>query len=115
RLMSKEVNNAAGGWLKKITQTLAGEPQDREDLLELVRESGQRGLLDADALAMVEGVLEVAELQVRDIMVPRVQMVFVRREDSPARILQVVVESGHSRFPVLHEDRDDIVGILLAK
>lgn len=112
--MSKEVN-ATGGWLKKITQTFAGEPQDREDLLELLRESARRGLLDADALAMVEGVLEVADLQVRDIMVPRVQMVFVRREDSPARILQVVVESGHSRFPVLHEDRDDIVGILLAK
>ena len=112
--MSKEAH-AAGGWLRKITQTFAGEPQDREDLLELLRESARRGLLDADALAMVEGVLEVADLQVRDIMVPRVKMVFVRREDSPARILQVVVESGHSRFPVMHEDRDDIVGILLAK
>ena len=64
---------------------------------------------------MLEGVLEVADLQVRDIMVPRAQMVCVRRDDPAARILPVVVESGHSRFPVMDEDRDDIVGILLAK
>ena len=64
---------------------------------------------------MLEGVLEVGDLQVRDIMVPRAQMVFVRRDDPAARILPVVVESGHSRFPVMDEDRDDIVGILLAK
>jgi magnesium and cobalt transporter len=64
---------------------------------------------------MLEGVLEVSDLQVRDIMVPRAQMTFVRRNEPAARILSVVVESGHSRFPVLDEDRDDIVGILLAK
>ena len=64
---------------------------------------------------MLEGVLEVADLQVRDIMVPRGQMISVRRDDPPARILPAVVESGHSRFPVMDEDRDDIIGILLAK
>ena len=64
---------------------------------------------------MLEGVLDVADLQVRDIMIPRMQMVFVRRDDPASQILPTVIESGHSRFPVMDEDRDDIVGILLAK
>jgi magnesium and cobalt transporter len=107
--------NTTGRWLKRLTQGLASEPQDRQELLGVLREAGERGLVDADALTMLEGVLEVGDLKVRDIMVPRAQMVFVRRSDPPARILPVVVESGHSRVPVMDEDRDDIVGILLAK
>jgi magnesium and cobalt transporter len=106
---------ATGRWLRRMKQSLSGEPQDREALLALLREARERGLLDSDALSMLEGVLEVADLQVRDIMVPRAQMVFLRRDTQPAKILPVVVESGHSRFPVMDEDRDDIVGILLAK
>ena len=112
--MSKDLN-ATGRWLKRITQSLSGEPQDREELMQLLREAAERGLVDGDALTMLEGVLEVADLQVRDIMVPRVQMVFIRRDEPPERILPAVIESGHSRFPVMDEDRDDIVGILLAK
>lgn len=112
--MSKDLNTT-GRWLKRITQSLSGEPQDRTELVELLREASERGLLDADALTMLEGVLEVSDLQVRDIMVPRVQMVFVQRDDTPARILPAVIESGHSRFPVMDDDRDNIVGILLAK
>jgi magnesium and cobalt transporter len=111
--MTKDLN-ATGRWLKKITQSL-GEPQDREDLVGILRAANERGVIDDDACTMLEGVLEVADLQVRDIMVPRAQMVSVRRDDPPARILPTVVESGHSRFPVMDEDRDDIVGILLAK
>jgi len=107
--------NATGRWLRRLTQGLANEPQDRSELLKMLREAAERGLLDNDALTMLEGVLEVADLQVRDIMVPRGQMVFVRRDEPAARILPVVVESGHSRFPVMDEDRDNIVGILLAK
>jgi magnesium and cobalt transporter len=112
--MAKDLN-ATGRWLKRLTQSFAAEPQDRQELLAVLREAGERGLVDTEALTMLEGVLEVADLQVRDIMVPRVQMAFVRREDPASRILPVVVESGHSRFPVMDEDRDDIVGILLAK
>jgi magnesium and cobalt transporter len=112
--MAKDINTT-GKWLKRLTQTFAAEPQDRQQLLEVLREARTRGLLDADALPMLEGVLEVSDLHVRDIMVPRAQMVFVRRDDPAARILPTVVESGHSRFPVMDEDRDDIVGILLAK
>jgi magnesium and cobalt transporter len=107
--------NTTGRWLKRLTQGLATEPQDRQQLLGVLREAGERGVLDADALTMLEGVLGVADLQVRDIMVPRGQMVVVRRSTPAAKILAVVVESGHSRYPVMDEDRDDIVGILMAK
>ena len=112
--MAKDLN-ATGRWLKKIAQGFVGEPQDRTELVALLRQASQRGLVEADALSMLEGVLEVGDLQVRDIMIPRAQMVFVRRDDPFAKLLPVVVESGHSRFPVMDEDRDDIVGILLAK
>jgi magnesium and cobalt transporter len=111
--MAKDLNTT-GRWLKRLTQSLA-EPQDRKDLLAMLREAADRGLIDSDALTMLEGVLEVGDLQVRDIMVPRAQMVSVRRHEPLTRILPVVVESGHSRFPVMDEDRDNIVGILLAK
>ena len=112
--MAKETN-ATGRWLKRLTQTFSQEPQDREELLTVLRVAGDRGLLDAEALNMLEGVLDVTDLQVRDIMIPRVQMVYVRRDDPAEHILPAVIESGHSRFPVLDEDRDNIVGILLAK
>lgn len=112
--MTKDLN-ATGRWLKRLTQGLAPEPQDRQELLTVLRDAGERGLVDSDALTMLEGVLEVSDLKVRDIMVPRAQMVFVRRDQRAASIMPVVVESGHSRFPVMDEDRDDIVGILLAK
>jgi len=112
--MTKDLNST-GRWLKRLTQGFAAEPQDRQDLLALLREAGERGLVDTDALTMLEGVLEVSNLQVRDIMVPRAQMVFVHRDEPASRLLSVVVESGHSRFPVMDDDRDDIVGILLAK
>jgi magnesium and cobalt transporter len=106
--------NSTGRWLRRLTQGVA-EPQDRKELLTMLREAAERGLIDSDALTMLEGVLEVGDLQVRDIMVPRAQMVFIRRDQPATRILPVVVESGHSRFPVMDEDRDSIVGILLAK
>jgi magnesium and cobalt transporter len=112
--MAKELN-ATGRWLKKIAQGFVGEPQNRNELVSVLREAAERGLVEPDALGMLEGVLEVGDLQVRDIMIPRAQMVFVRRDDPFSKLLPVVVESGHSRFPVMDEDRDDIVGILLAK
>jgi magnesium and cobalt transporter len=112
--MAKDLN-ATGRWLKRLAQGFGAEPQNRKELLTLLRDAGERGLVEADALSMLEGVLEVGDLQVRDIMIPRAQMVFVRRDDPFEKILPVVVESGHSRFPVMDEDRDDIVGILLAK
>jgi hemolysin (HlyC) family protein len=112
--MAKDLN-ATGRWLKRLAQGFVGEPQDRQELLAVLRQVAERGIVEPDALTMLEGVLEVGDLQVRDIMIPRAQMVFVRRDDPFSKLLPVVVESGHSRFPVMDEDRDDIVGILLAK
>jgi magnesium and cobalt transporter len=108
-------NERAGGWLKRLRAQMTGEPQDREQLVEDVREAAERGLVDADSVQMIEGVLEVADLHVRDIMVPRSQMIVLERDLAPEELLPVVVEAGHSRFPVIGEDRDQVVGILLAK
>lgn len=104
-----------GGWLSRVLQAVSGEPRDREDLLEDLREAGESGLIDAEAASMVEGVLAVADQQVRDIMVARSAMVVVDQASPLREVLDVVVESGHSRFPVIGDDRDQVVGILLAK
>jgi magnesium and cobalt transporter len=114
--MSEQTQGGTGRWLlKRITQTMTGEPRDIAALIESLREASDRGLFDNDALVMLEGVLAVADMQVRDIMVPRSQMVFVQRDEPADSLLSLVVESGHSRFPVIGEDRDQILGILLAK
>jgi magnesium and cobalt transporter len=105
----------ASGWRDLLTRTLAGGLKERSQILELLREAYKRGLLDADALSMVEGALTMAELQARDLMVARAEMVCIRREATLASILPAVIESGHSRFPVVDGDKDDVVGMLLAK
>jgi magnesium and cobalt transporter len=107
--------SATGGWRGRLTRTLAGGLKERAQLLELLREAAKRGLLDGEAMAMIEGALTMSETQARDLMVARAEMVCIRREDPLARILPAVVESGHSRFPVTDGDKDDVVGILLAK
>jgi magnesium and cobalt transporter len=110
-----EDTSKTGRWLRRVSQALSGEPQDRAALVEQLRDAHTRNLIDAEALQMLLGVLEVADIQVRDIMVPRAQMIFVRRDDPAEKLLPAVLESGHSRFPVMDGDRDDVVGILLAK
>lgn len=102
-------------WFRRLTHAMGGEPRDREELVEVLREAGKRKLFDSDAQAMLEGVLEVSEMQVRDIMIPRPHMVVIERESRPLELLPIIVESGHSRFPVIGDDRDEVVGILLAK
>lgn len=102
-------------WMRKLGRALSGEAQDRDDLVVLMREALERGVIDTDAMQMLEGVLGVADLQVRDIMVPRAQMVAVRRDEPVEKLLPIIIESGHSRYPVIDDDRDDVVGILLAK
>ena len=114
--MSKnQSDNRRLSFLQKITASFSSKPADRHDLLELLRESETRNLLDHDALTMIEGALQVSEMQVRDIMVPRVQMIVIKHNADPEDILATVVESGHSRFPVVGGDTDEIAGILLAK
>lgn len=102
-------------WLERLAQALLGEPQDREQLISLLRDSEQRNLFDSDALGMIEGVLQVSEMQARDIMVPRSQMVILERDSDIKDIVPTVVESNHSRFPVIGENLDEVIGILLAK
>src|SRR5512139_1253236 len=102
-------------WVDKITHLLTGEPQDLDDLLEILREAREKQLLDTDALSMIEGVLQVSQMRVRDIMIPRVQMVVVPKNAPLESIFPLVIEFCHSRYPVIEEDRSKVVGILLAK
>jgi magnesium and cobalt transporter len=102
-------------WWRKLTQSLAGGPQTRDDLVAILTAAREQNLLDSDALAMIEGVIGTSERQVRDIMVPRAQMSVVQIDWSLDKILPVVVESGHSRFPAVTDSKDKVAGILLAK
>ncbi|WP_133511337.1 HlyC/CorC family transporter [Candidatus Thiosymbion oneisti] len=102
-------------WLKKLGRLIGCGPQDREQLVELLQDARSRALFDAEALSMLEGVLQVADLRVRDIMIPRADVVCVRRDDPLEEILRVAVESAHSRFPVIGDDKGEVVGMLLAK
>lgn len=102
-------------WWRRLTQRLAHSPNSRADVLELMRGAVDNRLIDSDAAAMIQGVFETAELQVRDIMVPRAQMVVIERDWPASRVLREVVEAGHSRFPVIGDSRDEVLGILLAK
>ena len=100
------------GWLRRLTQD---GPRDRAELVATMRAAARAGLIDGEALLMIQGVLRVADQHVRDIMVPRSQMVVLERDSGPQELLPAVIESGHSRFPVIGDDRDQIAGILLAK
>ena len=102
-------------WLSRLGLSLLGRSMEREDLIKILRVAGERQLLGQDALDMVEGVFQVSKMQVRDIMVPRSQMVVLERDVSPEDCLPVMNEHGFSRYPVIKEDRDNIIGVLLAK
>src|SRR5690606_16296698 len=106
-------SNGSGSrnWFDRLLQTLSGEPRDREELLELLRDAQRRNLFDADAQAMIEGVLQVSDMQVHDIMVPRAQMIVLEKDATLEEVLPVVIESGHSRFPVIGESRNEVAGI----
>lgn len=108
-------SNGSGNWVKKLKKLLPGVPKDRQALIEILRQSEQHNLLGPDVLVMIEGALHVSDMQVRDIMVPKIQMVSIKNDAKLDTIIKTVVESGHSRFPVVGEDSNDVVGILLAK
>jgi magnesium and cobalt transporter len=102
-------------WLERLSHFLLREPEDREQLIELLHSSFEKNLLDADALSMIEGVLQVSELQVRDVMIPRSQMDVIDITDPPEKFIPFVIETAHSRFPVIDDDKNHVIGILLAK
>ncbi|MDD4977347.1 MAG: transporter associated domain-containing protein [Gallionella sp.] len=101
--------------LERLSTLLMREPEDREQLIQLLYGAYKNNLLDADALAMMEGVLQVSERQVREIMIPRAQMDVIDISQSPEKFIPFVIETAHSRFPVTEGDKDNIIGILLAK
>jgi magnesium and cobalt transporter len=102
-------------WISRLGQLLTGEVQDQDELLDILKDAQEKHLLDSDALSMMEGVLQVAEMRVRDIMIPRVQMVVVPDEAELESILPLVIEFAHSRFPVIEDDKSTVVGVLIAK
>jgi magnesium and cobalt transporter len=102
-------------WLERLTHFLLREPENRGELVEIMHSAFERHLLDADALGMIEGVLNVGDMQVRDVMVPRSQMDVIDINDTPAEFIPRVIATAHSRFPVIDGSKDSVVGILLAK
>ncbi len=107
--------SAKPGWVERLGAWLSPEPDNREELVEILHAAYEKNLIDADALSMIEGVLQVSEMHVRDIMIPRAQMDVIDIADSPAAFIPFVIEAAHSRFPVIGENKDDVIGILLAK
>jgi len=116
--MSEDQSSNGSGpktWVERISKAFSPEPRDRDELKELINESLVKGVLDAEVVAMINGALAVSEMQVRDAMIPRSHMVVISIETPLDEFLPVILESGHSRFPVIGEDRDEVEGILLAK
>lgn len=107
--------SSSKGWLDKIVQTFNGEPKNKDALVELIADAQQREVIDPQTREMIEGVMGVNEMRVRDIMIPRAQMMTINVDESVEEFLPVMLESAHSRFPVINEDKDHIEGILLAK
>ena len=116
--MSEENSGSESGeksWLNKIGQIFSGEPRNRSDLLDVVEVASENEVIDEDARSIMEGAIKVSDMQARDIMIPRAQMVVIKEECTLAEILPQIIRSAHSRYPVVGESTDDILGILLAK
>ncbi|PAU87702.1 magnesium/cobalt efflux protein [Pseudomonas sp. WN033] len=107
--------NGHKSWLDRLVQAFVHEPKNRQELLELLREAHQNEVLDIEALSIIEGALQVSDMQVRDIMVPRSQMTTIKSTQAPRDFLPAVIEAAHSRYPVIGESIDEVLGILLAK
>jgi magnesium and cobalt transporter len=110
-----ENGGSTKGWLERILNSFASEPQNQKQLLDLLKSLQSEQLIGSDEVFMIEGVLQVSDMQVRDIMIPRGRMTVLDHEDSFDEIIEKITDSGHSRFPVIDDDKDDVVGILLAK
>jgi magnesium and cobalt transporter len=108
-------DTGVSGWFQRLVQGRAGDAKSRDEIAEFLVGFKERGIIGEDEFAMLQGVLEVADTQVRDIMVPRSHMVVVANDQTPEEVLKIITESNHSRFPVIGEDRDEVVGIVLAK
>lgn len=110
-----EKSNQKPSLLERLSHFLQHDPESREELNETLHNAYENNLIDADSLAMIEGVLQVSEMQVRDIMIPRSQMDVIDITDAPETFIPFVIETSHSRFPVIEDNKNDVIGILLAK
>lgn len=116
--MSDDNSSSSQGnksWLERISQAFSGEPQNTQDILEILRAADQRNIIDSDALSIFEGAMSVVDMPVREVMIPRTQMITVKASQAPSEYLDSIISSAHSRFPVLGESPDEVIGILLAK
>lgn len=114
--MSEERSGSATkGWLGKLAQAFSDEPPTREALIQGLYEAAEAGVLDNDALNIIEGAMQVSDMKVRDAMVPRSQVTMVQINQAPRDFLPIIIETAHSRFPVCGENPDEVIGILLAK
>ncbi|MGY0218085.1 HlyC/CorC family transporter [Endozoicomonadaceae bacterium StTr2] len=113
--MNEDHSSAKSGWLDKLSHFFSNDPKDKNELLDSMREAASRNVLEAEALDIIEGAIQVADMQVREIMVPRSKMVCVDVDQQPEDFLPKVIESAHSRFPVIGDNKDEVQGILLAK
>ena len=115
--MSDEENKSepTPSFMERVSAAFTAKPKNRSQLLTLLRQAQATELLDVDSLRMIEGVMQVAEMSVSEIMIPRAEMVVVPKEATLNEILPIAIKSGHSRFPVIGENKDEVIGILLAK
>lgn len=113
--MSEDRSGQHRSWLERLTDLFSDDPQSRQDIKVIVREAAERSIVDNETLNILEGALQVSEMQVRDIMIPRSQMTSINVNDSLKDYLPQIIESAHSRFPVMGEGQDEVLGIMLAK
>lgn len=102
-------------WIGRLAHMMNIDPKDRDELIDILRDAQGKDIIDVDALVMIEGVLQVTEMQVRDVMLPRSQMIVLERDMSLQEVLPLVVDAAHSRYPVVGDNRDEVIGVLLAK
>lgn len=105
----------SGNWLERLVNLFGHDPKNRDDLMEILRNAQSHDILSAEMLAMIERILQVSEMQVREVMVPKAQMVVFNKKSTLEALLPILIESGHSRFPVMDDDSKEVVGMLLAK
>jgi len=113
--MSEDRTGPSRSLFGRLAQAFSDEPKSREDVLELIKDAGEENVLDQEAINIIEGAMQVADMQVRDIMIPRSQMVVVEADQTPKEFLPIIISSAHSRFPVVGDNSDEIIGVLLAK
>ncbi len=108
-------NQPGKSWLEKISHAFSEKPESLRDIMETLRTAEERSVIDADSLSIIEGAIQVTDMQAREVMIPRSQMITVKANQSPEEYIDNIIESAHSRFPVIGDSSDDVIGILLAK